>query len=184
MRSCGSEQAGLAGRADRSGMVPAARSGARGTRRDCWPPAATCGRRGCSPPTSAASFPGTRRSNRSCGGRPIRAWCCFPRSSSLAELAQDAAQWTLHARGWIEDVRCNHRACAAPRRRSAGHLAQRRDDRVLRGAAPFGVRPLDRNLSRRTVSSAVFTAFNWAGCSSANRCSAGSAMPPRWPWPA
>ncbi len=32
----------------------------------------------CSPPIAAAFFPGTRRRNRSCGGPPIRARCCFP----------------------------------------------------------------------------------------------------------
>ena len=64
--------------------------------------------------------------SRSCGGRPIRAWCCFPRNST----ARAASRKTLRNGGFetasTSDFGATIRACAAPRRARPGHLAERR----------------------------------------------------------
>ena len=103
---------------------------------------------------SAASFPGTRRSSRCCGGRRIRAWCCFPRNST----ARAAWRKTLRNGGFSDSHRsATSRAvidgCAAPRARQSRHLDQRRDDRrLLSSCTRLGLRALR---SRPSAASAL-----------------------------
>ncbi len=163
MRSCGSEPAGVAGRAGRSGLVSAARSGAaraagtaRGGRR-------LESRRGCWPPTNAASFPGIPPSNRSSGGRPIRAWCCFPTSSRCSRsLRKTLAQRPLSTR-IDQALRRDHPRLRRAPPLGSGDLAQRGHDRLLRAAASLGIRPLASRPIATLGWSAACTASSWAG---------------------
>ena len=70
----------LALAAGRARVVSARSSRRSMSRPACSPPAATCRRSGCWPPTGAASSRGIRPGSRCSGGRPTRAPCCFPRS--------------------------------------------------------------------------------------------------------
>ncbi len=82
----------------------------------CWPPAAICPLRACWRPISAASSRGTHPASRCCGGRRIRARCCFRRNSAAAAASRKTrAQRRLHGRD-RSGLRCRHRRCArAPR---------------------------------------------------------------------
>ena len=183
MRSCSSEEASLAERARRSRLVSSARAGAArapgpARRRRRFEPRAAA-----RPPMSAACSPGTRRSSPSSGGRPIRAWCSFRRSSSLAQSRQDLAERPLR-------VPFRHRVRGDnPRLRRAAplgcrHLAQHGNDRFLRGAASTGVMATRWKSGEAMRSSADSTGCSSAVYFSANRCSAASAMPRKWRLPA
>ncbi len=88
---------------------------------------------------NAAFFPGIRRSSPFSGGRPIRAWCCFPRNSNArAACARRCA--TVHTRTRVDsDFGATIRGCAAPRRVRSRYLAECGHDRLLRAAACTGI---------------------------------------------
>jgi hypothetical protein len=178
MRSCSSEQAGLVGRAGGSELVSAAGSGAART--------AGLARRGRRPdPTRLLAayergvFPWYSAQ------QPILWWSPDPRmvlfpdefkcSRSLAKPSQRPSR---HPRRSPPSA---PPSAAAPRPAAlrSRHLAERGDDRLLRAVARTGVRPFDRDLPRATSWLGACTASSWDKCFSANRCSAGSAMPPR-----
>ncbi len=142
-------------------------------------------RPGCSPPAAIWPRTAARRLRarhislvlaRAAGAvvvARIRARCCFRRNSS----ARAACAGRCVPRGFEtrvdRDFGATLRACAAPRRAGARHLANQRDDRRLCGAARARVRPSVETYG--TVSwSAASTGCSSAACSSANRCSAGS----------
>ena len=85
----------------------------------CSRRAAISSPRACSPPTSAACFPGTRRSSRSCGGRRIRAWCCFPDEFKLSRSLAKTLRNGPYTTRLDSDFGATIRACAAPRRSGA-----------------------------------------------------------------
>ena len=121
-----------------AGRVPAGERGAGRSPTACSAPAATCRPRGCSPPTGAASSPGTRPASRSSGGHPIRAACCCPREFTCrAASPRRCAPWLSrhlrHAlRGGRGTLRRHRRA------RARGHLDLARDARGLRRTARLG----------------------------------------------
>ena len=128
-------------------MVPAARAGARDPR------PARRGRRsqlrsGCSRLTNAACSPGTPRGNPCCGGRPIRAWCCFPRSSSAPGASAKRSVTAGSPAASTRTSRPSSRACAAPGARA------RKPGSTTRCSTPTvnytaGIRPLRGGLRRR-----------------------------------
>ncbi len=150
------------------------RRGTGRARRACSPPVAICRRRGCWRPTRAASFRGIRRGSRCCGGRRIRARCCFPRefhcSRSLRDdsCAVDASSVTDEPafrgrdRGLRRSARPAGRAPGSPPRCSAAYCELHR-----RGIA----HSVEVWLRRRSWS-AGSTACAAGGCSAANPCSA------------
>ena len=106
-----------------------------GTARTQWPARRQCGTVGRTAARRLlpkASFPGIRRANRCCGGRPTRAWCSLRRVQGLA-LAAERPCVAARASPHVEVV---HR----PR-------VQRRDAGLLRHRAPMASAPGSRRRS-------------------------------------
>src|SRR5256886_1901359 len=71
------------------------------SRAGCWQPVATCRPSASSPPTSVESFRGTRRVNRCCGGRPIRARCCSRKSFTARAASPRRCATAASVTRWI-----------------------------------------------------------------------------------
>jgi leucyl/phenylalanyl-tRNA---protein transferase len=139
----------------------------------CWRRARICRCRVCWRPIGTASFPGSIRANRFCGGRPTRAWCCFRRNSSCRVRCANACS-RCDYRVRVDTAFPGHAGLRRAARWRGGHLDQRGDDRGLWRIACGGPCAFDRNLD-------ADAAMNWreglygvalGGCFSANRCSA------------
>ncbi len=122
-------------------------------------------------------FPGTRMASRSSGGRPTRAPSCSRRTARFPQPGQCLRQQRFEVT-FNRDFRAVIQACAAPRNYADGtwittpmQLAYQ--ELHLRGIAhPW-------KSGRSDNWSAASTAWPWAGCSSANRCSAAPTTLPR-----
>ena len=183
-RSCSSEPARLA-RAEHATRSGSRRSSRRcASPRGCWPRAATSSPARLLAAYERGMFPWYSAQ------QPILWWSPDPRmvlvSRGIQGLAAASPRRCATAPTRPASTRAFDaviRACAAPRRSGADTWLN--DDMIdaygeLHRA---GIRPLRRDLPRGDRWSGGCTASNWAACSSANPCSAGSATPPRWRWP-
>ena len=152
-------------------------------RKDCWRPVATCRRPGCWPRTGAESFPWYS------AGQPVLWWSPNPREVLVpAEFrCSRSLAKTLRNRGFEVtfdgDFAAVVDACAARREHSPGtwitpEMRAAYCELHARGHAHSVEVRLDGSSGRRAVRRA-----RWAACFSANRCSAASAMPRKWPSP-
>ena len=114
-------------------------------------------------------FLGLMRKTPSCGGVPIRAWCCFlPNSRFPTGCAKPCASvYEIRTDTAFEQVM---RACAAPRNGQAGNSDTRRDGslrtpRCIRWAMRIG-----SNRGRMDSWLAGCTALPWVECSTVNPC--------------
>ena len=123
--------------------------------------------------TGTASFRGTPRASRCCGGAPIRAWCCSPTSSACRARSRKRVRAAP-----LRDPRSTRRSsdviagrAPTPRDGQGGTWITAGDGRRLRRAAPPRRRALGRGVARRRAGAAASTGSRSAACSSASRCS-------------
>ena len=151
--------------------------------RACWPPAGTCRPARLLAAYQRGIFPWYSP------GQPVLWWSPDPRAvlfpeefQLLAQPRQDAAQRRLRRSRSISDFAAVIDGCAAPRAREPRHLDHARDARRLPASCTAWAMRTASRPSATARSSAASTACGWAGCSSANRCSAASAMPRKSRW--
>ncbi len=110
----------------------------------CWRRAGRSTSTACTAPIHPASFPGSARASPSCGGAPIRAWCCSPASSSCTGRC---------ARRW---------RASSPIQRFELRIDSAFDE-VIRACSRQPAAGPDRHLDRARRWSRAYEAFHRAG---------------------